>query len=418
MKKKFLAMMSMTVVAGMAHADVTLYGVIDIGIANVSNGQNIDGSAPAPLPYVINPKSSNKSITSVTSNGLSQSFLGFKGSENISPDLTAGFQLEGGFEPGSGALADGLKGLQTGTANTTTGNDTSRAGQLFNQRSVVYLSSKSAGTLTVGRQYTVALDDIGKYDPQQGSQAFSPIGYYGSYGGGGFTEDARLDNAVKYNGKFNGIRVDALYQFGGIAGNNTANSGWQGGLGTDFGNLSLDALYAMKHDGLGVSPNNPGLKGTIADVRDYGLFAKYVMGPATLSGGRVRYEYTTPADGGAGYSTIGGYTLAAKSATAASGKKLDLTFGGLRYTFTPEFDLTGAYYLVHQNDFSGTGCSNNSKGSCSGDYKAYSLVADYKLSKRTDVYAGVGGSNVEGGMSNGFVATSNTTTMVGIRHRF
>ncbi len=426
MKKALLAMVSLSAVAGVAQAEVTLYGILDMGIANLTAGQNINPTMPAGVPtQIIQSNTPGKSVTTLAPNGLSQSVLGFKGNEDIDSDLKAGFMLEAGINPNTGSVTNGLLGLTQGTVNTSTGEDSSRAGQLFNNRSVLYLTSREWGTLSFGRQYSISLDDILKYDPQQGAYAFSVVGFFGAYGGGGWTEDARLDNAIKYNATFGKARLGALYQFGGVAGNNSANSAGQLALGTDLGNLSLDAFVSYKKDGMGTSAAGgtasvPALKAIVADNKATALFAKYTLGPATFMGGAEHIIYSNPADGGAGYSPIGGYTYTQVVTNLFTiHKEVNLLYGGLRYDITPALNLAASFYNAHQLDFSGTGCSSSASLKCSGYMQGYALVADYHLSRRTDVYAGISPTSVNGGfVATGYIATENTTTMVGLRHMF
>ena len=56
----------------------------------------------------------------------------------------------------------------------------------------------NSALLTFGRQNSLMADDLLKYDPQLQSQAFSPIGYAGTSGGLGDTEDKALDDMIKY----------------------------------------------------------------------------------------------------------------------------------------------------------------------------------------------------------------------------
>jgi predicted porin len=82
------------------------------------------------------------------------------------------------------------------------------------------------------------------------------------------------------------------------------------------------------------------------------------------------------------------------------------------------FDLTGAWYHLDQNSYKGNGCSDNSASSCSGDENVYSLMGDYKWTKRFDTYAGVAFSKVADGLSAGYLHTSSADPMVGLRFRF
>lgn len=436
MKKSLLAVVALSTVAGVAQADVSLYGVIDMGIANLTAGQNANATQPAGVPTQIIPSNTaGKSVTTLAPNGMSQSVLGFKGSEDISGDLKAGFILEAGINPNTGSITNGLSGLTQGNINTSTGADSSRAGQLFNNRSTIYMASKQYGTFSFGRQYSLTLDDIVNYDPLHASYAFSVVGFFGGYGGSGWTEDARLDNSIKYNGTFGGVRVGAMYQFGGIAGSTSAGSAGQFGLGKDFGNLSLDAAVTFKHDGVGTSAAIPnvttGLTALVSDNKAESLFAKYVWNRATFTGGAQHIVFTNPTDQGnvatnINSYAIGGYTYGAGNVLSnlyAQERTLNLLFGGATYAVTPAVDVTAAFYNVHQLDYSRTNnCSTAAIGHCAGYLQTYSFVADYHLSKRTDLYAGISMQSVNGGMAyvgaDPYAATENTTTMVGFRTRF
>ena len=442
MKKSLLAIAALSAVAGVARADVSMYGVLDMGIANLTSGQSQNPSMPAGVPtQIYTTNNGGKAVTTLAPNGMSQSVLGFKGSEDIDSGLKAGFILEAGINPTSGTITDGLSGLSQGNFKTSTGADTSRTGQLFNNRSTIYLSSKDWGTVSFGRQYTISLDDIIKYDPLNGSYAFSVVGFYGSYGGGGWTEDARLDNSVKYEAKFGGVRVGAMYQFGGVAGNNTANSAGQLGIGTDLGNLSMDAYATFKKDGLGSFPStgsptaSNSMLGIISDNKAMGFGASYKLSQFKFMGGAEHIVYSPPTDP-AGAMTIGNYQFSqygaingANPATSAyvQNKVVNILYGGGIWSVNSRFDLIASVYNVRNMDY--TGCSNGigDQGHCAGFLQSYALVADYHLSKRTDFYAGISTQNITGGVAtfynigasaNNPEATQNTTTMVGFRTRF
>src|SRR5262245_10812495 len=61
---------------------ITLYGTIDVGIAYLTHGAPLSQDFYPTLNYIIAPQS-NKSITSVASNGLSQSKVGVRGNEPL-----------------------------------------------------------------------------------------------------------------------------------------------------------------------------------------------------------------------------------------------------------------------------------------------------------------------------------------------
>ena len=75
------------------------------------------------------------------------------------------------------------------------------------------LAHKTFGTLTYGRQNSLILDNLEKYDPQAQAKAFSPIAYSGVSAGGGDTEEKRLDNSLKYVVGYGPAHLAYLHQF-------------------------------------------------------------------------------------------------------------------------------------------------------------------------------------------------------------
>src|SRR5215470_5765408 len=195
-------------------AGVTLYGTVDVGIAYQSHGNPLSQDFYPTLQYMIG-SSNNKSITTVASSGLSQSKLGLRGTEALNDDISFVFNLESGFNPTSGKLADGPKSLTNNNgvalANRKAAGDGSRAGQLFNGQAWGGFASKTWGTLSIGRHVTLFGDNTSKYDPMNGSYAFSIIGYSGLTAGMGDTQDVRLDDSVKYTVKYDAFHGGALY---------------------------------------------------------------------------------------------------------------------------------------------------------------------------------------------------------------
>jgi predicted porin len=211
---------------------VTLYGILDVGVAYQNHGTPLSQDFYTGLEYLVS-KNSNKSITSFAPNGLSQSKVGLKGAENVADGLDFVFNVEMGFNPQSGKISDALASLVhnngVAQANQTTAADGSRAGQVFNGPAFAGLSSKEFGTLTLGRHNTFLNDVVGKYDPQGGSYAFSVIGYSGATAGGGNTENTRLDDSVKYNYKYENfrLRIQERVDFGRLAERSPAGHGWR-----------------------------------------------------------------------------------------------------------------------------------------------------------------------------------------------
>jgi len=408
---------------------VTLYGTVDIGVAHLDHGAPLSATYASGLPFLLQ-KFNNRPVTSFAPNGLSQSKIGVSGVEPIGGGVSAVFKLETGFQPTSGQLADGLKSLVLSNgaplAQQRESGDSSRAGQPFQSAAWAGLQSKAWGTLTYGRQNSLILDDLQKYDPQLQAQAFSPVGYSGVAGGGGDTEDARLDQALRYAVQHGPVRFAALHQF--ARGNGLPGGSDQFDVGADIAGLSVDATYAHVSDAVAAATLTaaqaaaaPGtLAGTISDNTAWTLQGRYGWKAAKLYAGYEHIELADPARPIArGADTIGGYELSTVSNTAYANHKIQQFYWiGLRYAFTPRLDLTAAAYRNVQNSYKGNGCADRSASSCSGAHTEASLVADYKLNKRFDVYAGLNYSAASGGMAFGYLNTAVLSQMGGVRFNF
>jgi predicted porin len=353
-------------------------------------------------------------------------------------DWSAIFRLETYFNPQAGNLSDALKSLTLNNGKAvgaqSTGVDSSVAGQPF-QISYVGVSSPRFGTLTFGRQMALMADGIGKYDPLATSNAFSVIGYSGAAAGAGDTEDRRYDQSVKYVYTLGGYRAGVQYKFNGSRGE--AATAFEAQVGADFGPATIDGFYAKVRDAvgagslsaaqvaalptLGYSSSNS-VTGTISDNTAFALMGSYVMSPATLYAGYEHIRFANPATPlAAGYSDEGGYILAFVNNTAyTNNKNMQIYWAGVKYTVNTT-DLYAAYYGYHQAAFAAgdlAGCSSTASGACSGELTAFSLAADWRLSKRFDVYFGAMYSGVSGGLANGYLVRSTIDPTLGARFKF
>jgi predicted porin len=191
----------------------------------------------------------------------------------------------------------------------------------------------------------------------------------------------------------------------------------------------MDAIYAVKKDAIAAAalsatqvltlPSNS-LAATITDNTAYALEASYTAGAAKYFLGLELIDYRNPSDPlTAGFDTIGGYQISAvTNASYAKTKELQVFWTGMKYSFTPALDVSGAWYHYDQNAYNANNCGNNSSSSCSGYEDVVSLVVDYKLIKRFDVYGGMMWSQVDNGLSNGYTHSHTMSTMVGGRFNF
>lgn len=409
---------------------ITLYGVYDIGVAYQTHGTPLSQDWMVGLEYTIS-KNSNKPITSIAPDGLSQSRIGIKGIEQIVDGLNFVFGAEMAFDPQSGNLADALKSLTHNNGvpltNQTSAGDSSLAGQFFSRQIFAGLNSPDYGTLTLGRQNTLLLDNIIKYDPMGGSYAFSIIGLSGTTAGMGDTEDARLDNSVKYFYKSDVFHAGAMYQFGKT--DSSPGEAWQGNAGFDYAGFSVDGVFGHKKDAISASSLSAtqiltlpvdSLAATISDNTSYTLDGSYAAGAFKAFAGyeHIRYENSSlPIT--APFAGLGGYYLSVISNTAfPTPKILQISWAGVRFAINPDWDITGATYHYDQNSYSIVHCSSASAATCSGSEDVYSVMTDYRWTKRFDTYAGVMFSRVSDGLAAGFLHTSTADPMVGFRFKF
>jgi predicted porin len=421
---------------------ITFYGTIDIGLQYESHGaQFSDLYTPASTNII--QKNGHESVFGATSSNLSQSKVGLKGLEPLAGDWSGVFAAETWFNPQSGEISNSPKSLVlnngVSAAQQTTNNDGASAGQIF-QIAYVGLSSKTFGTLTFGRQQLLVADGINALDPNLAAPAFSLLGASGSYAGAGSTEDKRMDSVLKYRVSFaDTVHLGGLYKFNNSNGG-SAGTAYQANLGAVYAGLSVDAYYSKIYDAvslasltaaqvadlpkLGFSSDNS-LAATISDNTTYAVMASYKVAPVPvkLYAGYEHIQYANPTnDVAAGTAGIGGYTLAFVNNDAyPDDKKLDVYWAGVRYSVVPNLDLTAAYYGYRQNAYgTGTlaGCSSNAHSVCSGTFSAYSLDADYRLTKRFDVYAGIMYSGVSDGVANGYLYTTNVNPTIGVRFIF
>src|SRR5246500_749544 len=224
---------------------ITLYGVIDIGLQYDTHMAPFTPFRPAASGNIVR-QNSRQSVIGLTPSNMGQSRVGLQGIEALNDEWSAVFQIETFFNPQSGEIANSLKSL---TANNgvalgkqTVGVDGSSAGQAF-QTSWVGLRSPRFGTLTFGRQATLLYEGIVKYDPHYNASAFGLLGASNTYSGAGSQETNRLDSTAKYLVRFDAlVHFGALYKFNQSTG--SANTAFQGNIGTRFAGASLDAYYS------------------------------------------------------------------------------------------------------------------------------------------------------------------------------
>jgi predicted porin len=431
---------------------VCVYGDIDLGLTYQNHGAPLSSMAGAPLDYVVS-KNSNGSYFGVGPNAMSNSFIGLRGKQEIADGLFAVFNLQTLFNPENGTLTNGIGSIQQNNglsaAQQNAFGDSSKAGQAINNVAYAGLSSPIYGTLTFGRQTSLTSDAVVNYDPISGSNAFSVITYQGATGGAGDTENRVFDNSFEYRVNVGPVRfaVETQLQNGGNSGTGNA---FEGDVGFDYMGFSFDALGSKVDDAISAAPltaaqvgaiNTSGIPvgigsvaATVSDNTAFMLVAKYTIGPVKLYGGYEHIDYANPNNPlTPGAFIEGGYTVGVPNNTNfTTDKVLQVFWAGAKYSVRSDIDLTVAYYHEWQNSYvigNGTNptgtCSSAVSAGCSGTLDAVSFVADWRLARHFDAYAGVMWSQVQNGLASGFLlagATGNKASSydptVGLRYQF
>jgi predicted porin len=421
---------------------ITVYGTVDIGGGYETHGTPFNNNIITGVEELVQ-KNSNRAQWLATPNGMTQSNIGIKGVETITPGFDFVFDLNFGFDPYSLTAANGPQSLLDNNgvplASQSSNADSSRAGQFYNAVGYAGFSSKTYGTLTFGRQNSLELDGVNAYDPMGGSYAFSVIGWQGTAVGGGDTEDARVSTAIKYRADIgdNWFRVGAMTQIGGYDQNNADQGMYAFQIGKDIGlgaagGLSLDAIYtydkgAVKSTALAAgtpafaaAPNTLGA--TISDDQSVMLLAKYTYKQLKVFGGYEFIDFANPSSPQtASFFNIAGIPILLSNISQTgfvNDEHLQIMWTGARYAFTDTLDAGIAYYHYDQNSFGVTFCNNTSAATCSGTLDAVSMNIDWKFAKKFDVYAGFMYSQVRNGLANGYLFTSNFAPTAGLRFRF
>lgn len=342
-----------------------------------SNGVVLYGIADVGIEYANKQPGAGSSVVRETAGNLSGSRWGLRGVEELGSGLKAIFVLESGFD------------LDTGKSGQNS--------RLFGRQAFVGLQNQY-GSLTMGRHLTPFFDFGGVYDPMLISTKYSVFG-----------QDlffvSRADNSIKYTCTFGPLSATAFYSFG-VDSTVTGGSEVPGvakigreistSVSYSAGPASIGAIFDQVSTGTVTS--NPDAK-----VRRASLAATVDVASARVFAG---YRWAKAYDG----------AVLTGAAAGADNQSSGLFWAGVRYAVTPAFTVSGAaYYQKFKNS--------------SANPWLLSLLADYNLSKRTDVYTAIGytlnrhGSDL--GLSNGSSGFDQTLpganqfgVTAGVRHRF
>jgi predicted porin len=362
-----------------AESSVTLYGRVDGGFGY----QQFKGS---------NATNDFKGTNTGMVNGInSGNRWGLKGTEDLGQGLKAVFQLESGFDLGTGKSGQGSR--------------------LFGRQATVGLMSDSWGRLDFGRQTNIASKYFAGVATPFGTD-FGQAGVGSAFSSAG---SHRLDNMIMYQTpSFSGFQFGLGYSFNADGNQEFKESdgaepntrSWTTGL--RYANGPLDA--ALVYDQF-KSPEDdkkvPADKGI--SVKSWNLAVSYDFDVVKVyaAGGQTRNGWFSANSSLGGNDYLSGNTLELKSLSVNDGLKVNSYALGLSAPVGSAGKVMASWMMSDPTD---AGIHNW------GDEKqnVYSLGYSYKLSKRTNLYAlGSYADNVN--FQNDLKATQ---FAVGLRHQF
>jgi len=371
MKKTLIAAALLAGFAGAAQAEtqVTLYGIVDLGIGYQKLKAPGQGSA---------------SKFGMNSGNQSGSRWGLRGTEDLGGGTRAVFTLESGFTANDGRSAQGSR--------------------LFGRQATVGLANDAWGQLDFGRQTNIASKYFGSIDPFGASFGLANIGH-------GFSNanTTRYDNMVLFQTpSYAGFQVGAGYSFnsgiGEFAGNrfqtNENNRAITAGVRYVNGPLNVAAAYDQLN-----APSSD----TSTKIRQYIVGGSYdfEVVKLALAYGQSRNGWNAGQDSNVlgGSSPFAGSTNG-YSANVASGFRASSYLVGATVPLGAATNVFGSWQRIDPKNNRLTGDDETSN--------SYSLGLTYDLSKRTNLYA-YGNYTTDYAFVDGYKAT---TGIVGVRHRF
>jgi predicted porin len=395
MMKKTLVALAATAATG-AFAQVAITGNIDLGIASV-NSQTLTSN-----------------VTGLSNNGISTSSLGFSGSEDLGGGLRAGFKLEATIQ------ANNASTLDTAIPTGASAMGSYWSGTPFNSESFISLSG-GFGTVRAGVPNSAMFRAQGASQPfgtalgSGYSGTFSRLGYVQGYsvsdylgtpsGSGSTLRLTRMQNTIQYESPtMNGLSFMAEYAMQNDNATSTTafatNSPEFMGLLVNYsaGPLALAASYNTVKAGtndIAAGLNTAGALATAALAANQNVAYTFLGGNYKL-GNNTFYAGTT-------------YVKASDSTEDSTSWNL-----AYKYALNANVDVianvinkSSGLALLNADSQTGRAVNTNSR--------LMAVGADYRLSKRTNLYARY--ENVDVNTDN--ASTGETIrTAIGVRHQF
>jgi predicted porin len=454
---------------------VRFYGTVDMGASYQTNGAPMDKYLGD--NYFLG-KANNGARFLQAPNPLSASNVGLQIKEPLGGGWSFVGQVEAGFNPYSGQLLSGVHSvfaaIGTPLSQQTSFGDSNSQGTFYNDLGFAGVSNDTYGTLTFFRQNSLMQDAILAYDPMGVSGAFSALGFFGGFAGGGNTQNRRDTTAIKYRVNVANWHFGVYGQVGGYNEGNAEKGAIEGDIGADHrigpGLFSFDVIGGFRKDavafgtdlngpvfpnGFPMNPNQGGIStsataaiagqtstATISDNANVMVVAKYTVDRLKLYAGYDLNHFANPSDHltfapGTGFTDIAGDFYCSNclntngtqiSTTGYTKNRINqLLWTGFRYSLTDSLDLTGAIYYEWNNDWSNGGKNSSgatcaefstANGTCAGTRASASILIDWKFAPKWDTYIGQLYTQNTGGLDSGYLSKNTWATTAGVRFRW
>ncbi|AOY96299.1 porin [Cupriavidus sp. USMAA2-4] len=337
-----------------------------------TSGVTLYGVVDANVEYTnhnLGSGSGGQSRVALNSGGLSPSRWGLRGTEDLGGGKRAIFALESGFS------------LDTGSST--------QGGRLFGRQAWVGLGA-GGHQVTLGRQYTSLFLMMANYSPTAYATTYEPVvGIAGA--------NLREDNMVKYHLDLGPLAAEMHWSFGEQPGTVQGSAGYGAGFDYRIGQLGIAGAYD--------SINSAKTAGNFSRTQKAAVGLRYQITPDLLMQAAYRYNNNG---------------IVATNTAARD----DMWWFALNYQASGALQLTGAFYYDNvKRLYTATGVTSPRKP------WQVTLIADYSLSKRTDVYlstaytknAALNFENLNGAIAAYQIAPNEKDQLgvaVGLRHKF
>ena len=325
-----------------AASTVTIYGLFDAAVRHASN-VNAAGASRKTMEDGI----------------MTGSRLGFRAREDLGGGWAALMTIESGFDPSTGLSLQSTPATDYGQEVAAT--------RFWGREAHIGLRAPF-GTLTLGRQYTVAHALAGRFQPQ-GNPTSTAHSLFSSH------HVPRNDNMLRVDAKAGPVDLSLSHTFGEQA------TGGNGGRAIGLGHVGKGWAVGAYHQRLSNAANTE---------------TRTIVG----LGGNYKVNDTVHLYGG----------LMKRTARVSAQENQAWTLGA-NIELTPQVTLSLAHYDDEQ---SGSAALN-------GQRTVSWVTANYRFSRRTDVYAVLDRNEVTGGYARpafmGRLGTQNGFVL-GLRHRF